>query len=359
MLRVLAVTNVYPTVQAPGVGTFIEQQVKGLEASGVEVDLLFIDRPRQGMSAYLHVGGQVRRRLAMFRPHVVHAMYGGIMADEVGRAVRDTPLVVSFCGEDLLGEPLSAYLEAGKPVAGCLRKIIAGYGVWASYRAARRAHRIVVKSKNLQEALPRDVDPTKVHIIPNGVDLERFRPMDQREARRRLGWPAETLVVLFVTAAGVPRKRLGLAEAAVASIPTGDRPVEFRIMSGVPHAQVPLWLNAADVLLLTSFHEGGVNIVKEAMACNLPIVSVDVGDVRERLDGVRACAVAEATPTALGETLRCTLQQRERSDGRNHLQVLTLTAVAERLKEVYTQALYAVAAPLGYTPATSRPTASR
>jgi glycosyltransferase involved in cell wall biosynthesis len=339
MLRVLAVTNVYPTPQAPGVGTFIEQQVKGLQQSGVDVDLLFVGRVQKGMRAYLNVGQHARDRAITGQPDVVHVLYGGVMADAVTRMIKNKPLVVSFCGEDLLGEPLSGYLAVGRPVMGCWRSLVSGYGVWASHRAARRAHRIIVKSKNLQDALPNDVDRTKVNIIPNGIDINRFTPIDRREARQILGWPEDEAVVLFVTAAGVPRKRLGLAQEAVAGITGYDRKVEFRVMSGVPHAQVPLWLNAADVLLLTSVHEGGVNIVKEAMACNLPIVSVDVGDVRERLTGVQLCKVTDATPQALGDGVKEILCRGGRSDGRNHLNALTLDAVAARLKQVYTQAL--------------------
>ncbi len=339
MLRVLAVTNVYPTPQAPGVGTFIEQQVKGLQQSGVDVDLLFVGRVQKGMSAYLNVGQQARERATAGQPDLVHVLYGGVMADAVTRLIKNKPLVVSFCGEDLLGEPLSGYLAVGKPVRGCWRSVVSGYGVWASHRAARRAHRIIVKSKNLQDALPHDVDRSKVSIIPNGIDISRFIPMEQREARRILGWPEGGGVVLFVTSAGVPRKRLGLAQEAFACLTGCERKVEFRIMSGVPHTQVPLWLNAADVLLLTSIHEGGVNIVKEAMACNLPIVSVDVGDVRERLTGVLLCKVTDSTPQALSDGLKEILCRRGRSDGRNHLNALTLNAVAERLKQVYVQAL--------------------
>ena len=338
MLRLLAVTNLYPTPQTPSSGTFIEQQVKGLRQSGVDAEVMLVDRRQKGMRAYWGLGGQVSARIADVRPDVVHVMYGGIMADEVTRGVKNKPLVVSFCGEDLLGEPLAGYREVGRPVIGYLRKMVSEYGVWASHRAARRAHRIIVKSKNLQDALPQDVDRSKVQIIPNGIDLERFKPVAQGEARRTLGWSADRAVVLFVTVGGDPRKRLGLAQDAVAKIKC-ERAVDFRIMSGVPHEQVPLWLNASDILLLTSFHEGGVNIVKEAMACNLPVVSVDVGDVRERLTPVRSCVITEPTPDALGSALSDVLHRGGRSDGRNHLNALTLSAVAAQLKQVYNLAL--------------------
>jgi glycosyltransferase involved in cell wall biosynthesis len=98
-------------------------------------------------------------------------------------------------------------------------------------------------------------------------------------------------------------------------------------------------MNAADVLILTSVHEGSVNAVKEAMACNLPIVSVDVGDVRERLSGVRRCAIVEPTPDTLAKGLDDILREAERSDGRDHLADLTTIAIAEQLRNFYSQTL--------------------
>lgn len=329
MLRILAVTNLYPTPYFPTLGTFVEQQIKGLRQIGLDVDVMFINRIEKGMKEYLKLGGPVRARVASFQPDIVHVMYGGVMADKVTCAVSDRPVIVSFCGADLLGEPLVGYV----------RTFIARYGVWASHRAARRASGIVVKSRNLQDALPDDIDRSKIRIIPNGVNLERFKPMDKSEARRVLGWQEESAVVLFVTLSGHSRKRPDLAQEAVLRIKGCDRRVDFQIMQGVPHKRVPLWLNASDVLILTSVQEGGVNVVKEAMACNLPIVSVDVGDVRERLNGVRLCAITEPTPEALGHALGEILRHGGRSDGRDHLRDLTLVAVAERLKQFYLHTL--------------------
>jgi len=328
-LRVLAVTNLYPTPQMPTLGTFMEQQIKGLRQIGLDVDVMFINRAQRGVSAYLRLDRHVCDRVLSFQPDVIHVMYGGIMADRITCTVQDRPVVVSFCGTDLLGQPL----------VGCLRKSVSALNVWASWRAARRAEGIVVKSKNLQNALPEDVDHSKVRIIPNGVDLERFKLMKKSEARQILGWRRESAVALFVTVRGHPRKRPGLAKEAVSRIRGCDRPVDFRIMQGVPHEEVPLWLNASDVLLLTSFHEGGVNTVKEAMACNLPIVSVDVGDVRERLEGVRSCAIVKPDPDALARALGEVLRFGGRSNGRDRLSELTLVAVAERLNQLYMDVL--------------------
>src|SRR5262249_34890094 len=150
-----------------------EQQLKGLRQIGLDVDVLVVDRASKGMGAYWGLSQQLHARVVSFQPDIVHVMYGGVMADVITRAVKQRPVVVSFCGSDLLGAPL----------LGALGKLMASYGVLASYRAARKASGIVVKSKNLQDALPDKVDMSRVRIIPNGIDLDRFRPLDRGSCR--------------------------------------------------------------------------------------------------------------------------------------------------------------------------------
>src|SRR5262245_60547618 len=107
MRRLLVVTNMYPTSRNPTSGTFVEQQIKGLKQIGLDIEVLLLDRAYKGMSAYLATGRQVHAAVMDFRPDIVHAMYGGILADMVTAAVEGRPTVVSFCGDDLLGELLS------------------------------------------------------------------------------------------------------------------------------------------------------------------------------------------------------------------------------------------------------------
>jgi hypothetical protein len=116
-------------------------------------------------------------------------MYGGILAKLVPRTVSDRPMVVSFCGSDLLGEHLSGYL----------RRIIASYGVWASWKAARDAKGIVVKSKSFLEALPSGIPRFREKIISNGIALERFKPINRDIWRKQLGWQLNCFHDLFPT----------------------------------------------------------------------------------------------------------------------------------------------------------------
>jgi glycosyltransferase involved in cell wall biosynthesis len=101
---------------------------------------------------------------------------------------------------------------------------------------------------------------------------------------------------------------------------------------------VPLWINASDVLLLTSFHEGSPTVVKEALACGVPVVSVDVGDVRERIQGVKGCYIATPDPNDLAAKLRLVFSTGQRISSHN-IQEVSLESVAVKLKRFYSDLL--------------------
>ena len=158
----------------------------------------------------------------------------------------------------------------------------------------RHADAITVKSENLRRALPERLR-RKCIVLPDGVDLGFFAPMDRAEARSRLKWGHEP-VVLFVSAGGNRSvKNLPLAEASIHNLRCRGYDAKLVMVSAATRHEVLWMLNAADILLVTSVHEGSPNIVKEAMACNLLVVSVPCGDVADRL--------VDVTP---GELLRTT-----------------------------------------------------
>jgi glycosyltransferase involved in cell wall biosynthesis len=333
-MRILAVTNMYPTAKAPHSGIFVEQQIKALRAIGVNVDLMIVERLERGLACYLGLTREIQAKIRDSQPDIVHVMYGGVMANIVTRTIRDRPTIVTFHGSDLLGEHLSGHL----------RKIIARYGVRSSRKAARRASHIVAVSQVLRDALPHDINRSKVSIIPCGIDLGRFRPLNRDACRQDLGWHGGRFHVLFPAAAGDPVKRSDLAQAAVDIVSRSGIAVEMHHLCGVENNLVPVWLNASDVLLLTSLHEGSPTVVKEALACNLPVVSVDVGDVRERVDGIEGCYLASPDPDHLAASLQRVLRQRRRVAGRCKMEELSLERVALRLKKLYENVLGSIKA---------------
>ncbi len=324
-MRILAVTNMYPTREHPAAGTFVEQQVKGLKELGLEVEVLLVDRLGKGPMAYCGLKARVARVIAQARFDVIHAMYGGVMARAVAQLARQPPAVVSICGSDLLGTP------GPWPVA-WLRSWLNSA---ASIRACERADGVVVKSKNLARALPETVDKAKVRVIPNGIDTALFRPMDRSACLRRLGWAGDAFHLLFPLSGHQVTKRLPLAVQSADLARALGLPVAFHALRGIPHSEVPVWLNASNVLLLTSFHEGSPNIVKEALACNTPVVSVDVGDVAERIGEIEGCHLVPPDAELIALKLQAVAARGKRVEGRAWVLQLSLRNVAQQLKDFY------------------------
>jgi Glycosyl transferases group 1 len=324
-VRILVATNMYPSEARPANGTFVADQVESLRQAGEDVELLFVDRKGGGRKVYRKLADTARRSVENSMPDLVHVMYGGVMAEVITRAVQSVPVLVSFCGSDLLGTPDNG-------LAGSLS---GRYGVIASRRAAMRAAGVVVKSRNLLDGLPKGVDGTRTWIVPNGVDFALFQPRDRAACRDALGWESAREHVLFPASPARGEKRFPLAEASVALLARARANVELHVLEDVPHDEVPVWLNAASVVLLTSSHEGSPNAVKEALACNVPIVSVDVGDVRERIEGIDGCFIAEQSPEDIAAKLGAVLDRNDRIAGRDRVAELSLEGVARTLQGIY------------------------
>jgi len=172
-------------------------------------------------------------------------------------------------------------------------------------------------------------------IIPNGVDFNAFRPIDRNEARRALGLDQQKKYVLFPYDPTEQRKRYDLIQMAVAKAQTSDPAIEILHARGVPRERMPLYMNAADVLVLASVFEGSPNAVKEAMAVNLPVVAVDVGDVRELIGHTEGCYIVLREAEPMAEKIVEVCGRPERTRGREDIARLSIENVARQVVKVY------------------------
>jgi glycosyltransferase involved in cell wall biosynthesis len=321
-VRALWVTNMWPDEQRPWSGSFAYSQAQSLQRLGVAVDVIHI-RGYRGRQEYGRAIRALQRAMATARYDVVHAHYGhsGVIA----RLQARTPLVISYCGDDLLGTPAADR-------AGFTRTSLMTAKIFA--QLARVARATVTKSQAMEERLPRSCR-NRNHVIPNGVDLSAFAPMDAALARLKLGWSNELPNVLFVGDPKIPRKNVRLAEQVCEELARRGKPVELRICWNVAPALMPTWLNAADAFLCTSLSEGSPNAVKEAMAVELPIVSAAVGDVAERLAGVDGTFIARHDATMMADALEDALRVGRTPSARRAVEQISLERVAERLLVVY------------------------
>jgi glycosyltransferase involved in cell wall biosynthesis len=298
-------------------GIFVERQIASLERAGVRVTTFDIGRsylPVHIVKKWL----ELRKLVKRLDPDLVHAQYGtitGFVSTFVGK-----PTVISYCGNDLLG---------GAPISKGRRWL----GFFLSNVAALRARALVCKSTQLRQALW--WRQHRATVIPNGVDLNLFVPGSQNEARIELGWNLENPIVIINSGMDPKRKGIHLAQAAMSFVRARLPNAELRVISNVEPTRMVFHYRAADVLLSASVSEGSPNVVKEALACNLPIVSTPVGDVSERLANVQPSVVVSRDAEAIGNALVRILLERKRSNGRENVVRLSLENIAERVLDVY------------------------
>ena len=321
-LRVLHVSNMWPAPEMPHFGVFVEAQINSLRRRGITCEVVHARRD------YLGLRRRTRDALRGGGFDLVHAHFGytaAIVADVCARG--RTPLLVSYCGGDVNG-------EEGR----VSRRMRSWIGSVASRLAGFAAAAIIVKTAAMIERLPRELRH-RSEIIPNGVDLDSFVPMDRDRARRSLGWDDQA-VVLFGGRRLDPTKNYQLAEAAVKELAGRGIKAKLIPLEGVPHDQVPVWLGAADVVLLTSLREGSPNIVKEAMACDSPIVGVPVGDVAWLLSGVANSRLCSYDPKSVADGIAEVLAAKAEG-GRDRIRALGLDSdsVAVKLEVLYRKIL--------------------
>jgi glycosyltransferase involved in cell wall biosynthesis len=305
-MKILVVTHMYPSREHPENGIFVQQQVESLRREGVDVDVLHVDVKKSKL-LYWWSFFPLQKRTLTRRYDLVHAHY--VFAGVVARSQFRYPVVVTHHGDE------------------------AFYG-WQAH-LCRLVSRVVDRTIVVTEPIKRSIGLESAVVIPCGVDFDVFKPMDKRRSREQLGLPADKRLVLFVGNYPEHRKRFDIVRDAVELLKAKGMDVDLITAYKQTYDKVPIYMNACDAMALPSEREGSPQVVKEAMACNLPVVSVDVGDVPDVLAGVRNCYVCQREPGPIAEKLASILERCERSDGRAKTARYELGAIAKRIVLVY------------------------
>lgn len=319
-MRILTVTPSWPTPTAPEAGVFVVDQVEGLRRAGAYVKVLPFEG-KKDIRNYARTRAALKKELRVGRYDIIHAQFG-----QAGLVVprRRPPLVVTFHGSDLEG----IYGRSGRyTVVGFLLSRLSRY-------VARRADHVITVSARLAHRLPRG---TEHSVIPIGVNLEIFKPRSRADARRSLGLPLDARIILFGGNPARPVKRYSLAEAAVTRLEEARR-AQLITVVGRKREHFATYMNAADVLLVTSQHEGGPLVVREALASDVPVVTVDVGDVRELLEGLSGCFVCgDDRPETIAQALEKALDHGPDFDGRWKVADLSIEKTIDCLMATFEQ----------------------
>jgi glycosyltransferase involved in cell wall biosynthesis len=245
----------------------------------------------------------------MFRPDIIHAhySYSGFLAYLAGAR----PLIVSLMGSDMNQNFIITIVT----------KVFTRW-LWDT---------AIVKSDRMKQKL----NPGKAEILPNGVDTDLFKYTEISPGHFPKGLDRDKKNILFVADPARPEKNWDLALRGAGMLNRDD--VKLVPVYGIPHSKLPDYYNFADILLLTSIWEGSPNVVKEAMACGLPVVATGVGDVKELLEGVEGCYICSFDPADVAEKLKKALEFRGRTKGREKIfsKGLDSRSIAKQIIEVY------------------------
>src|SRR3954454_23313487 len=306
-VRVLVVTSLYPTPAHPERGRFVADQVESLRAiDGLEVEVFQFE---PGGLNYLTAARELRRRHGRDRFDVVHAHHG--LGGWTARALRSAaPLVVTFHGTDLehrVVGPLSRRLAHA-----------AALPATASADLARRR-------------LPGAGSSLAVAGLPTGLDMQRFRPIPRAEARAALGLDLDGRYLLFPSDPARPAKRHDRARAVAKRADA-----LLLALERVPPDRVPLYINAASAVLVTSEREGFGLAALEALACEVPVLSTPVGIAPLALAGIEGTLCSDFAQAAWSTLAGAHLEHPDpRVSGRTRAALFGRDRMASRVFQTY------------------------
>ena len=286
---------------------FIIEQTEALKQLGCAVS--FFGLLGKGIKGYLQNLPILIQKIKEFHPDVIHAHYGlsGLLAN----LQRRVPVVTTYHGSDINDKKVLLFSKQAMHLS--------AWNIFVSQKTMDIAHPI-----------------RNYSLLPCGIDMSDMQLTEKNEARQKMHLSADKRYILFAGAFDNAVKNAPLAKQAVEKLQ--DDNVELLELKGYSRDEVTLLMCAADAFLMTSLSEGSPQVIKEAMACGCPIVSVDVGDVRECVEGLEGCYVAETRdPQELAQLLQKALAFEGKTKGRERIvaEGLENCQVAKRLVGIY------------------------
>ena len=305
-MKVLAITNMYPTPDMPSFGTFVKEQVESLRREGVDVDVLFVNGAKNRLN-YLWAFPRLWARLLTRRYDLIHAHY--VFSGIIARAQFLYPIVLTHHGSQV-------FQGWQAPICRFISKFM---------------DRTLVMSEEMKNRgrLPEAI------VVPCGIDLQLFKPEPLPAMREELKLSQNKKFVMFAGRYDHPVKRFDILQASMEILQKRMADTELVVVSNVPLQMVPKYMSACDVLALVSDGEGSPMVIKEAMACNLPIVSVPVGDVPEVIKDTDGCYLCKQDPEDVADFLEKALRRKQRTNGRKNISGVEIGAISRKIIAIY------------------------
>jgi teichuronic acid biosynthesis glycosyltransferase TuaC len=288
---------------------FIYDQVEAIKELNNDIQFRYFFIRQKGISGYLNEFRRLRKSIQEDPCDLIHAHFG--LAAFLAALQRKEPVIATFHGSDIN--------NAKTRLISALVNILARASIFVS-EGLRKKSCAALRS----------------FVIPCGVDLSLFFPRDRTVCRQELGLDPEKKYVLFASHFDNPVKNYKLLEEALKQW-DGVKPIVLELKNRA-RAEVPVLMNAADVCVLTSFSEGSPQFIKEALACNRPVVATNVGDISELLSGVENCRITTFEPENVKQSLKLLINKNQ-SNGREFLSRFDHHHTAEAVIQVYKSAL--------------------
>jgi glycosyltransferase involved in cell wall biosynthesis len=292
-----------------GISPIILNQANSLKDIGINIQIFAIEG--KGFLKYLINRNRLKKFIRNNQIDIIHAHYSfsGFLASI---STSKLPVVVSLMGSDTK--------------VSFIRKLIIIFFnrfLWSV---------TIVKSRKMIE----NIYLKNVEIIPNGVNFDNFKIIDKEHARRQISIDLKKKIVVFIADPSRKEKNFELARKAINLV---NLKIDCQLLivfgeNGVDHDKIPIYLNAADALILTSFYEGSPNVIKEAMACNCPIVSTEVGDVRSIIKNTKGCFITSYDPVDISDKLLKAINF-GRTNGRENISELKSSVIAKSVLSIY------------------------
>jgi teichuronic acid biosynthesis glycosyltransferase TuaC len=303
-VRALIVTNMYPTPERPGHGSFVADQVRALSRLP-ELEVEVFPFRSAGTASYVTAARELRRRYRRSEFDVVHAHFG--LTAWPALALPGARHGVTLHGTDLVHPRSRAITLAALPFLDLVGPV----------------------SSQLADTIPRRLVRGRLEVLPAGVDMERFRPIPRAEARRALKLDEHHRYLLFPSDPARPEKRFDRAREVAGETP-------LLVLRNVDPQQVPLWVNAADAVIVTSEREGFGLAVLEALACEVPVLATPVGIAPAVLEQVKGTIWSQFNVAAWRELVSGILADPDpRVPGREAAEKFSTQRMAQKLLEAW------------------------
>lgn len=296
-----------------GIVPFIKRQGESIQNKGVDLDFYTIKG--KGIKGYLKSIKPLSKHIKENNYEIIHAHYG-MVGLVCALTFSKRPLVLSVMGDDAYG---SFDLKGRRIFSSYFEMLLTQFTLlFTSFN--------IVKSRNILKMV---FQKKRTQVIPNGVDFSLFKPSSKDLTVKKK--------ILFLANNDDPRKNFNLLKEAIELI--GDDEIELINPYPISPDDFPKYLNNSSLFVLTSYQEGSPNVIKEAMACNIPIVSTDVGDVKEVISNTEGCYLTSFDPEDLAGKIVQALEFNRRTTGREDMKHLEIGLVAERIISIYKKLL--------------------